>query len=42
VALTTAQSAKLATAELAAERIISMLHDKGVFDSDDDSALAAL
>ena len=30
------------SAELAAERIISMLHDKGVFDSDDDSALAAL
>jgi len=30
------------SAELAAERIIALLHDKGVFDSDDDSALAAL
>ena len=30
------------SAELAAERIIALLHERGVFDSDDDSALAAL
>ena len=30
------------SAEFAAERIIALLHEKGVFDHDDDSALAAL